>query len=483
MEETTKHSSSSGISPWRALPAPMAIADARVQVRLAGGPKRRLLVVDDDPTGSQAVHDVSVLLDFDIGQLAEAFQDPGSCAFVLTNSRSLDPQRAARINADIATAALEYCRTAGLRLTIVSRSDSTLRGHLFAEVEALNRAHRTVMGRDYDAVLVAPGYFEAGRVTLRGVHWARVAGEFVPVGETEFARDTSFGYAASDLREFLEENSSGGVRAADVLSIATEDIRAGGPERVSTMLSGARGMQFVVVDGLEYADYEVVAVAASRLEAMGKTFLYRTAPSFVPVLAGLTQKEPLSAVEIWGGQRRPGNGLVVVGSHTKLTNEQVASAKANHDLVEVELDIGKVVDVGLRSGHVELVADRVANALAHSNVLLITSRNVVRGAGQDDLAVARLASMALTDALLPLRGKEPAWVIAKGGITSHDVAVHAFGIQRAIVIGQLGRGIISVFRPIAANAGTVGLPYVVFAGNVGNEESLSQVIRQLEAAG
>ncbi len=456
-------------------------------MRAAGGRDRRLLVLDDDATGSQAVHDVSILLSFDLDQLAEAFRDPGSCAFVLTNSRSLDAGRAAQVNREIGAAALEYCRDAGLHLTVVSRSDSTLRGHLFDEVEALNLAHRAVAGSDYDAVLLAPAYFEAGRVTVGDTHWARVAGEFVPVGQTEFARDATFGYAASDLRDFIAEKSLQGLRtsqlrASDVVSISIEDIRAGGTERVAAILSRLQGLQFAVVNGLEYADYEVVALAASRLEADGKAFLYRTAPSFVPVLAGLGPNEPLSGPEIWPDGRRPGYGLVVVGSHTGLTNEQVSYARSRHALLEVGLDVNKVVDGAARDNHVADVAERLATALRRSNVLLITSRSVMAGAGQDgDLAVARLVSVAITDALARLRGAEPAWVIAKGGITSHDVAVQGFGIRRAVVLGQLGRGIISVFRPVAANAGAVGMPYVVFAGNVGNEESLADAIEKLEA--
>jgi uncharacterized protein YgbK (DUF1537 family) len=457
------------------------MAGARQEVRAAGGELRRILVVDDDATGSQAVHDVSILLSFETDQLAEAFREPGSCAFVLTNSRSLDASHAARLNRDIGLAALEYCRSAGFRLSVVSRSDSTLRGHVFGEVGALNEAHRAVWGRDYDAVFLAPAYFEAGRVTVGDTHWAKVAGEFVPVGQTEFARDPSFGYTASDLRQFLAAKSSGGVRAADVVSIGIEDIRVGGPERVMEILSGLGGLQFVVVNALEYADYEVVALAATRLETAGKSWLYRTAPSFVPVLAGLGQKEPLSEAEIWPGKRRPGHGLVVVGSHTNLTNQQVEYARAHHELIEVELDARKVV-ADTRQHHIQEVAGRVATSLEQANVLLITSRNVVSRGGQDgELALSRLVSVALTDALARLEGHEPAWVIAKGGITSHDVAVEGFGIRRAVVLGQLGQGIISVFRPVAARPGTVGMPYVVFAGNVGNEGSLSEAIDRLEA--
>jgi uncharacterized protein YgbK (DUF1537 family) len=338
------------------------------------------------------------------------------------------------------------------------------------------------MGRDYDGVLLAPAYFEAGRVTVGDTHWARVAGQFVPVGLTEFAGDASFGYSASDLREFIAEKSAGQVRAADVVSIGIEDIRSGGPERVAEILAGLQGLQFAVVNALEYADYEVVALAATRLESAGKSWLYRTAPSFVPVLAGLEDNPPLSGAEIWPGPKRPGHGLVVVGSHTAMTNQQVEQARAHHPLTVVELDAGKVLDPRAGAGHVQEVAGRVVAALEHTNVLLITSRSVARGGGPvDDLACARLVSEAVTDALAPLEGHEPAWVIAKGGITSHDVAVQGFGIRRAVVVGQLGRGIISVFRPVVARPGAVGMPYVVFAGNVGNPESLAQAIDQLEA--
>ena len=472
----------------RTLPPTRTIAHGREQIKAAGGPSRRILVVDDDATGSQAVHDVSILFAFDKGQLAEAFAAPGACAFVLTNSRSLDRQQASAANRDIATAALAQCRAAQQRLTIVSRSDSTLRGHLFAEVAALNEAHRSVLGKEFDAVLLAPAYFEAGRVTVGDTHWARISGQLVPVGETEFARDATFGYVSSDLREFVAEKSSGELRPSDVMSINLDDIRVGGVERVAEVLSPLHGMRFVIVNGLEYADYEVVALAASHLEAAGKAFLYRTGPSFVPVLAGLGESEPLSGVEIWRGQRRAGHGLVVVGSHTALTNRQLDNARSHHSLTEVELDAAKVADDRSRDAHVADVAARVVNALAHSDVLLVTSRSVPdravtsRSGQGDDLALARLVSRALTDVLAPLRGKEPAWVIAKGGITSHDVALRGFGIQRALVIGQLGRGIISVFEPVSAHPGSVGMPYVVFAGNVGNEQSLSDAIDRLGSA-
>jgi uncharacterized protein YgbK (DUF1537 family) len=74
------------------------------------------------------------------------------------------------------------------------------------------------------------------------------------------------------------------------------------------------------------------------------------------------------------------------------------------------------------------------------------------------------------------RAAAPAWVIAKGGITSHDVAVGGLGIRRAEVLGQLLPGMVSVLRPVEAAPEAVGVPYVVFAGNVGDESTLATVI-------
>ncbi len=453
-----------------------------MQIGAAGGPDRRLLVVDDDATGSQAVHDVSILLSFDVEQLAEAFRDPGACAFVLTNSRSLDPGHAARLNREIGTAALEYCNSAGLHLSVISRSDSTLRGHLFGEVRALNDAHRAVMGRDYDGVLLAPAYFEAGRVTVGDTHWARVAGQFVPVGRTEFAGDATFGYSASDLREFIAEKSAGEVRASDVVSIGIEDIRAGGPERVTEILTGLKGLQFAVVNASGVRRLRGRGFGGDQAGKGGKILAlpHRT---LICTRPGRARGEPA----IVGGANmarqeaswsRPGGSRVAHRADEPAGGTGPGSSPAHRGRAGRQLGGGG----GGRGPHVDDVAGRVAAALQRTNVLLITSRSVVSGGGQDDdLACARLVSEALTDALAPLEDHEPAWVIAKGGITSHDVAVQGFGIRRAVVVGQLGRGIISVFRPVAARPGAVGMPYVVFAGNVGSQESLSQAIDQLEA--
>ena len=375
-------------------------------------------------------------------------------------------------------------KTLDAPVEVVGRGDSTLRGHVISEIRSIDRARRRVVGTGFDGVLL------------------------IPVGQTEFARDATFGDTSSNLREFIAEKSAsinaedaviavnagnsspaetaenaaaaGGYRAItadDVQSISLSDIREGGPERVAEILAGVTGGAFVVVNATEYADLEVVVLGLLEAQAGGKSFVYRCGPSFPQVLAGLDPQEPLTAEQIWSAGNPGGHGLVVVGSHVGLTSRQVARAQERCGLTEAELDVPTLIDPDRRDAHVTEIGRQVVDALATSDVLLFTSRTLLRGGdAEDSLAISRNVSTAVIEVVKAALSAHPSWVIAKGGITSHDVAVRGLGIRRAEVVGQLLPGMVSVFRPIQASPEAVGTPYVVFAGNVGNDDTLADVI-------
>ena len=460
----------------------------------------RLGVLDDDPTGSQAVHNVQVVTVLDEKAYGAALDGPAGTCFVLTNTRSLDEPAAVEMNERAARGLIAVAERAGVRVQLISRSDSTLRGHVMAEVAALQAVRHSVSGRGFDGVLLVPAFLEAGRVTAGDIHWARLGADLVPVGETEFARDAAFGYRASDLRDFVAEKSGGAIRPGDVASISLADIRLGGPSRVQELLAQVRDGRWVVVNAAEYSDLDAVACGVLRAERNGRSFLFRTGPSFVRALLGMGPKPPLRGAQIWppaspaagggptgappgvsAGAPPGGHGLVVVGSHVGQTSRQVAALNARGGVTGVELDVPALI----RGDDVITPAVRqVATALRHSDVLLYTSRTVL--AGRDPaagLAIARAVSAALsrvvrdTLAAASSPGRAgPAWIVAKGGITSHDVAVSGLGIRRAEVIGQLFPGVISVLRPLEAAPEAIGRPFVVFAGNVGDEETLGEVV-------
>jgi uncharacterized protein YgbK (DUF1537 family) len=430
-------------------------------------------VLDDDPTGSQAVHDVQVVTVIDESAYGAAFEGAAGTCFVLTNTRSLDEPDAVALNERVARGLLAAGDRVGGRVRFISRSDSTLRGHVMAEVGALQAVQRSVTGRGFDGVLLAPAFLEAGRVTAGDIHWARVSGELVPVGDTEFARDATFGYSASDLRDFIVERSGAGVRPDDVVSLSLADIRLGGPERIAELLSGVHDGQWVVVNATEYSDLDIVAYGVLLAEQAGRSLAFRTGPSFVRSLAGMGPKAPLRGSELFG-PGRAGHGLVVVGSHVGQTSRQVAALRARGGVTEVELDVPALLD---GTDVVGAAAGRVATALAGSDVVVYTSRTLVRGKDRDDsLAIARTVSAALSQVVHDSLAARPAWVVAKGGITSHDVAVRGLGIRRAEVAGQLFPGVISVFQPLDAAPEALGMPFVVFAGNVGDDGTLADVV-------
>jgi uncharacterized protein YgbK (DUF1537 family) len=452
--------------------------DARRRIRAAHARTgRRIAVLDDDPTGSQTVHDVSVVTVFDDAEYAAGLEAAGSTCFILTNTRSLPESLTVELNTGVAGSLFQLGARLGAPIDVISRGDSTLRGHVVAEISAVDAARRAVVGSGYDGVLLIPAYFEAGRFTAGDIHWATIGGEPVPVGTSEFARDATFGYASSNLREFVAEKSGGTVIADEVRSISLEDIRLGGPRRVTEILAGVSDGAFVVVNATDYADLEIVVLGVLDAEERGRSFVYRAGPSFPRAMAGLEPQNPLRPSELWPDGNPGGHGLVVVGSHVGLTSRQVSVARERGGLSEIELQVPILIDPDRRDAYVAETGRQVAAALAGSDVLLFTSRTLVRGGDADDsLALARNVSTAVIDVVRNALAAKPSWVIAKGGITSHDVAVRGLGIRRAEVIGQLLPGMISVFRPVEAAPEAVGVPYVVFAGNVGDENTLSDVI-------
>jgi len=478
MTTATPRGVPSATEAFPAVPAVREEPNARDRIRAAhAATRRRIAVLDDDPTGSQAVHDVNVVTVFEPGEYAAGLRGRGSTCFILTNTRSLPEDAAVELNSSVGRDLFTLAERLGTRLDVVSRSDSTLRGHLVAEVRALDAAKRAVTGRGYDGVLLAPAYFEAGRVTAGDIHWARIGGKLMPVGATEFAQDATFGYSSSNLRDFVAEKSKGTLAAQDVHSISLEDIRVGGPSRVAEILNGTTGGAFVVVNATDYADLEIVVLGLLDAEDTGRSFLFRTGPSFVRALTGIEPKEPLTAPDIWPAGHPGGHGLVVVGSHVGLTSRQVLAAQERGGLAEVELHVPTLTDPVRRNAHITETAAQVVEALGTSDVLLFTSRTLMRGGDADDsLAISRNVSSAVIEVVRAALAARPSWVLAKGGITSHDVAVRGLGIRRAEVLGQLLPGMVSVFRPVDATPEAVGVPYVVFAGNVGDEKTLANVI-------
>ncbi|HTP58530.1 MAG TPA: four-carbon acid sugar kinase family protein, partial [Spirochaetia bacterium] len=299
------------------LPPPLRVPGARRTLRealRASGAK--LVAIDDDPTGTQTVHDVPVLMDWSEPALSRAFSQPEPLFFVSTNSRSLPRVEAEARARQVGGALRAAAARGGVRLLVASRSDSTLRGHFPAEVDAL----AAELPDPPDGVILVPAFFDAGRYTIDNVHWVDTGGELIPAGETEFAKDPDFGYAHSDLRRWVEEKTAGRIPGSHVACISIEDLRGGGQARICAILSEARGGLPIVANAACDDDLEVLALGAQAAEERGKRFIYRTSASFVKVRAGILDKPLLTRADVMPGPRP---GLIVAGSYVEKTSRQI----------------------------------------------------------------------------------------------------------------------------------------------------------------
>lgn len=425
----------------------------------------KLIVLDDDPTGTQTVHGVSVYTRFERDALKAAFLAPEKLFYILTNSRSMNEARAVALTRDIAATLASISAETGIPYRVVSRSDSTLRGHYPAEMTALTD---TITA---DAQLLIPAFMEGGRVTIHNVHYVKTADTLTPAAQTPFAQDSSFGYSQSDLCAWVEEKTGGRVLAKHVASVSLEEIRTGGPGAVTAKLMALHDGAPCVVNAVTYRDLEVFTLGLLRAEAAGKTFTYRTAASFVRVRAGLSAQPLLTLADGIAPANKHG-GLIMLGSYVPLSSAQLRVLQARYDgLISVELNVPALLDANTRNAEIQSAIQQANNALAKGKLTVVfTSRDLIKTSGQsENLDIGKQVSTGLIQVLQGINMR-PRFLIAKGGITSSDLATQGLGVHKALVKGQLLPGV-PVWQ-LGAEARFPDLTYVVFPGNVGDEDAL-----------
>ncbi len=450
------------------------------QAREQAGDDTIYVVLDDDPTGTQSVADLPVLTAWEVDDFRWAFSTGKTAVYVMTNSRSLSPTDAERVNREVVSSALEAAD--GKKIAFISRSDSTLRGHFPLEPLTIAQEVRKFTGSEVDGIVVIPAFGDAGRITVAGVHYAGSKAEgFVPVGESEFAKDATFGYESSAMSEWIEEKSAGKFKAEDVLHIDLTTLRTDLQGAID-ILRSAKNAQFVTCDIVEEEDLQQLSLALIAAETTGSQLIYRVAPPFPRARIGQAVKAPVTVEEITasrGSIEVAHGGLIVIGSHVALTTRQLDYLRETASPVELELEVAKVVDPAQRDEHIAEVAASAAESLDSGNVVVRTSRQLIKGAdGDESLDIARRVSAAVVEIVQRvLAANPPRFVVAKGGITSSDVATNGLKFRKATVVGPMLPGIVSLWS--GQDGPAAGIPFVVFAGNVGDNESLAHVVDKL----
>lgn len=445
----------------------------RIQQEL-GQSTYKVVVLDDDPTGTQTVRDIPVLTTWSVAALEEELSGDFPAFFILTNSRSLTENAACDLAREIGENLYRASEKSGVRVVVISRSDSTLRGHFPSEVDASAQA----LNKDQLPYLIVPFFMEGGRFTLNDIHYVKELDSLVPASMTPFAKDAAFGFANSNLKNYIEEKTGGKIKAEEVISVSLQDIRIGGPDQVADIFRSVPKGAACFVNAASYRDMEVVVSALIKVENDGYEFLYRTAASFVRSRIGLDAGDGLLAGDQLVSPSDNG-GLFVIGSYVPKTTSQVSALFDLTDITAIEVQVDELLDESRRAAEIERVVSFTNQTLGSgADAAIYTSRSLVSGSdAASSLEIGRIVSESLVEIVSSIT-RQPRYLVAKGGITSSDIATKALGIKRAMVIGQALPGV-PAWR-CGEETRYPGMTYIVFPGNVGEDDALAQIVKKID---
>lgn len=433
----------------------------------------KIIVLDDDPTGSQTVHSCLLLTRWDIDTLRLGLRDESPIFFILTNTRALTPEEASNITREVCHNLKTAIAQENIQdFLIVSRSDSTLRGHYPIET--------TVIAEElgpFDAHFLIPAFFEGGRITRDSIHYLIINNKPTPVAETEFAKDSVFSYHHSYLPDYVEEKTQGQIKANQVQRFLLSDIRQNSLERLLKLT----GNTCCCVDGETQTDLDKFAADILTAAGQGKRYLFRSAASILTSLANLGP-QPVAAEKMSQYVRNQKPGAVIVGSHVKKTTQQLQQLLKQPGITGIEIDVSLLLKdtPTQRQELLNQTLEKINNIHNSGQTPVIyTSRQELTF----DNVETRLKFGTDVSALLMdiVRGlpTDIGFLISKGGITSNDVLSTGLSLTAARLLGQILAGV-SMVKTSAEHPLFPDLPVVLFPGNVGDENALATAYQRLK---
>jgi uncharacterized protein YgbK (DUF1537 family) len=437
--------------------------------------RSKIIVLDDDPTGSQTVHSCLLLTKWDVETLKIGLMDRVPIFFILTNTRALPAKQAAAVTREVCqNLKIALAATKITEFLVVSRSDSTLRGHYPIETDVI----AAELG-GFDAHFLMPAFFEGGRITRDSIHYLLVDGVETPVHKTEFARDSVFAYNHSYLPDYVAEKTEGNIPADRVVQFLLAEVRSGSLERLMQLERN----RCCVVDGEQQSDFDRFAADVLAAVSQGKKFLFRSGASILTSLAQLGP-QPIPATEMSKYVRDGKPGAIIIGSHVQKTTDQLTQLLATPGIVGVEIDISQLVgeNATVRAGLLASIVDRVNSIHAAGNTPAIyTSRQELAfNSTQARLQFGEAVSALLMDVIRALPA-DIGFLISKGGITSNDTLSKGLALTTARSIGQILPGCSAIVTP-PNHPQFPNLPVVLFPGNVGDADALATAYLRLVGA-
>ncbi|WP_158594570.1 four-carbon acid sugar kinase family protein [Ulvibacterium marinum] len=427
-----------------------------------------IAVLDDDPTGCQTIHDIPVFTEWSDQTIDSIFREDIRTFYMLTNSRSMQPEKANDVGFNIGQRLQEASKKYNRKLIVISRSDSTLRGHYPNEVNALANG----LGRPDAKQILIPAFFEGGRYTLNDIHYLENHGEWIPAAESPFAKDSSFGFTSTNLKDWIVEKSEGAIKIENIESFSLENLESGGPDYVASVLRQHLFSHYVV-NAVSYEDLEAVAMGCLKSDT---DILFRTAASFINAIANIPLAPLLHGSDLISSGK---GGLVIVGSYVPKTTEQLTILMQETGYEFHQIEVEKIFDSNLRTSVIQDAVTAVDKALKVDRIIVLyTSREVVKGINKSEsLDIVNSVSGTLVELVQNLEVR-PKFILSKGGITSSDIATRALNVKRAEIKGQILEGV-PVWE-LGPESRFPHMPYIVFPGNVGDNHALENVLNKMQ---
>lgn len=399
-----------------------------------------MVVFDDDPTGIQTVHGCLLITDWKEDNVRKAMTDTVPFFYILTNTRAMTREDAARVVRSAMEAVLKVNESLGCQLILVSRSDSCLRGHFPLETDVMRHVLREHGINTWSKIPFCPAFIESGRVTIDGTHYMKDGNKLIPVSETEFARDNVFAYHTSVLKDYIREK-------------------------------GANPDDYEIVNASTYDElYKYADKLAHDMAGFDGDVVIRSSSSLPKAISGISDK-PFLGKEILGHNDAP--GFFIVGSHVKKTTRQLDRLLQQPNTHGIEVDIERILH-NPQALMNDVIGEIKRTADSKLIPVVYTSRKEVR---LDDADKRQHLGQTVSDFLVDIVRRlpyTPSYLVAKGGITSNDIMTKGLGVRCARVLGQVINSVPCVM--------TEHFPYIIFPGNVGDENSLAFLTQALNSS-
>ncbi|MEK4534601.1 four-carbon acid sugar kinase family protein [Peribacillus sp. FSL K6-1552] len=440
---------------------------------------KKIIVLDDDPTGVQTVHGISVYTDWSAESIEAGFAEENSMFFILTNSRGFTAAETEQAHKEIANVIQHTAEKQNKEFIIISRGDSTLRGHYPLETEVLKETVEAQSDMQFDGEVIMPFFKEGGRFTINNIHYVQDEHALVPAGETEFAKDRTFGYKSSHLGEWAEEKSNGAFKAEDAVYLSLESIRDLDIDGLVSQLMEVKDFNKIIVNAVEYVDAKVVVIALIRALKAGKHFMFRSAAALTKIIGGVSDKALLTKEELMKDHSDHG-GLIMIGSHVKKTTEQFEALQTCNFIEFIEFDVHLVLYPDKFEAEIQRIIEKSEELIRKGQTVAVYTKRERLDLGENKKEEELKLSVKISDAVTSIVKRlevRPSFIIAKGGITSSDIGTNGLSVKRATVAGQIKPGI-----PVwltGSESKFPGIAYVIFPGNVGSRTTLKEVAELL----